>query len=120
MKIIVAGGRDFNDYNFLCRQLNYLFQRIRPVIVCGEAKGADALGRRYAEEMGLEILSYPAQWDKYGKSAGYRRNEEMAAVADGLVAFYNGYSKGTGHMIETMKKMNKPVKIVYYKKESEK
>lgn len=116
MKVIIAGGRDFDDYNLLCRRLDYLFQRIRPTIVCGEAKGADSLGRRYAEEMGLEILSFPAQWDKYGKSAGYRRNEEMAKVADGLVAFWDGESKGTKHMIEYMQKLGKKVKIVRYTK----
>lgn len=117
MKIIVAGGRDFDDYRLLCRRLDYFFQKIHPTIVCGEAKGADSLGRRYAEEMGLEILSFPAQWEKYGKSAGYRRNEEMAQVADGLVAFWDGESKGTKHMIDHMKALGKPVKIVRYKKE---
>ena len=116
MKIIVAGGRDFDDYAFLCRRLDYLFQKVRPTIVCGEAKGADSLGRRYAEEMGLKIMSFPAQWEKYGKSAGYRRNEEMAQVADGLVAFWDGESKGTKHMIDRMTALGKPVKIVRYKK----
>lgn len=116
MKIIVAGGRDFDDYQLLCRRLDYFFQKIRPIIICGEAKGADVLGRRYAEEIGLEIMSFPAQWEKYGKSAGYRRNEEMAAVADGLVAFWDGESKGTKHMIEYMRKLEKKVKIVKYEK----
>lgn len=116
MKVIVAGGRDFDNYQLLCRRLDYFFQKIRPIIICGEAKGADALGRRYAEEMGLEIMSFPAQWEKYGKSAGYRRNEEMAHIADGLVAFWDGESKGTKHMIEYMQKLGKKVKIVKYEK----
>ena len=114
MRIIVAGGRDFNDYALLHKKLDHLFSKITPEIVCGEARGADSLGRRYAIERGLKIHSYPAQWDKYGKSAGYRRNEEMAANADGLVAFFDGQSKGTKHMIDTMKKLNKPFVVVQY------
>lgn len=114
MNIIIAGGRDFNDYKLLCEKLDFLFQNIKPVIVCGEAKGADSLGRRYAKEHGLEILSFPAEWNKYGKSAGYRRNEEMGKAADGLVAFWDGKSKGTKHMIDYMHKLGKKVKIVTY------
>ena len=114
MKVIVAGGRDFNNYELLKEKLDFYFKDIIPVIICGEAKGADSLGRRYAEEKGLDILSYPAEWDKYGKSAGYKRNEQMAAEAEALVAFWNGKSKGTKHMIDTMIRLNKPVRIVYY------
>ena len=114
MKIIVAGGRDFDNYKFLCERLDFLFQNIHPTIICGEAKGADSLGKRYAQEKGLETMSFPAQWDKYGKSAGYRRNEEMGAVADALVAFWDGKSKGTKHMIDYMLKLGKKVKVVRY------
>ena len=115
MKIIVAGGRDFNNYNLLCAKLDYLLQSTKnPVIVCGEAKGADLLGRRYAVEHNLSIDSYPAKWEELGKSAGFLRNEQMAKVADALVAFWDGKSKGTEHMIRLMKNMNKPYKIVRY------
>ena len=114
MKVIVAGGRDFDNYELLKEKLDFYFKDITPVIVCGEAKGADLLGRRYAEEKGLDILSYPAEWEKYGKSAGFRRNEQMAANATALVAFWDGKSKGTKHMIDTMKRLNKPIRIVYY------
>ena len=57
---------------------------------------------------------YPAQWDKYGKRAGYRRNEQMAEVADGLIAFWDGQSKGTKHMIDIMTEKNLPTKVVRY------
>ncbi len=113
MKVIVAGGRDFSNYDLLCRKLDVILSRQENVeIVCGEARGADSLGRRYAEERGYTILSYPANWEKYGRSAGYRRNEEMALVADALVAFWDGQSKGTYNMIELMK--NKPIRVVRY------
>ena len=114
MRIIVAGGRDFSDYSLFCARLDFYFQNIKPVIVCGEAKGADSLGRRYAEEHNLEILSFPADWNLYGKSAGFKRNTLMSENADGLVAFWDGQSKGTKHMIDTMQKSGKPVKIVRY------
>jgi len=115
MKIIVAGGRNFDNYILLCQKLTYYFQNLKhPVIVCGEAKGADTLGRRYAEELGLDIMSFPANWEKEGKAAGYRRNERMAAEADALIAFWDGKSKGTEHMIKTMETLKKPVRIVYY------
>lgn len=114
MFVIVAGGRGFGNYQLLCTKLDFFFSKITPVIICGEARGADSLGKRYAQEHNLQVLSFPANWDKYGKSAGYRRNEEMAEKADALVAFWDGKSKGTEHMIRTMLKLNKRVKIVRY------
>ena len=113
MKVIVAGGRDFSNYDLLCRKLDAILSRQKDVqIVCGEARGADSLGRRYAEEHGHAILSYPADWNRHGRSAGFRRNEQMAQVADALVAFWDGKSKGTCNMIELMK--NKPTRVVRY------
>ena len=113
MRIIVAGGRDFNDYELLCRKLDFFLSSTEnPVIVCGEARGADSLGKRYALERGIPVISFPADWDRYGKSAGFRRNKEMAANADALVAFWDGKSRGTANMIELM--VGRPVRIVKY------
>lgn len=115
MNIIVAGGRDFNDYPKLCYTLSKQFATVaEPVIVCGEARGADSLGRKYAEEFNIPILSYPAEWDKYGKSAGYKRNEQMAKVADTAIVFWDGMSRGSWHMINTMRRLHKPVYVVKY------
>ena len=114
MNIIVAGGRTFDNYSLLKERLDFYFKEIKPTIICGEAKGADTLGRKYATENGLRILSCPANWKMYGKAAGYIRNEQMADMADGLVAFWNGKSRGTKHMIDTMCKAGKQVRIVKY------
>jgi hypothetical protein len=115
LKIIVAGSREFNKYDLLCMKLDSLLMNHDDIqIVCGEARGADQLGKRYAKEHGYEVLSFPANWDKYGKSAGYKRNQEMAKVADALVAFWNGVSKGTANMIEIMNKSGKPVRVIRY------
>ena len=112
--VIVAGSRGFKDYELMKKKLDYYFSAMNPTIICGEARGADALGRRYAEENKLRILSYPANWTRDGKGAGYLRNEKMAKVADCLVAFWDGKSAGTKHMIDTMKALGKPVRIVKY------
>ena len=112
-KIIVAGSRSFNNYKLLCEKLDYYFANVTPVIVCGEARGADALGKQYAHDHNLSVSSFPAHWE-LGKNAGYLRNEQMAKVADCLIAFWDGKSKGTEHIIKTMRQLNKPVRIVRF------
>jgi len=105
MKIIIAGSRNFNDYNLLkssCDNLLTQFTNIE--IVSGTARGADKLGERYARERGYDIKQFPANWDKFGKSAGYIRNDEMAQYSDMLIAFWDGTSKGTKHMIDLANK----------------
>ncbi len=114
MNIIVAGGRDFTDYNLMKDRLDFYFKDIKPTIICGEARGADSLGKKYAQEHGLEVISMPADWEKHGKAAGMIRNVAMSRIADGLVAFHDSKSKGTAHMIQTMRNRGKPVRIVYY------
>jgi len=116
-KLIVAGGRDFNDYMLVSRVLfamsdnEYADKDIS--IVCGMARGADKCGYDFAIANGVQLYSFPAKWDIHGKSAGYIRNAEMAQFADGLLAFWNG-SKGTGNMISLMKNLNKPVTVIHY------
>lgn len=84
----------------------------RHTLICGMARGVDLLARKVAQEAGLTVEEHPALWDKEGRGAGYRRNERMAQVADGLLAIWDGKSKGTAHMIETMRRLNKPIRIV--------
>lgn len=116
-KIIIAGGRDFNDYELLKEKCSYyLKDKGKEVtIISGTAKGADTLGEKFASEMGYEIERHPADWDKYGKRAGYLRNEEMAkSDADALIAFWDGKSKGTKHMIDIATREGLIIKIVNY------
>ena len=115
MRVISAGGRDFSDYERLSeRVLHLLSAQDQVTIVCGEARGADSLGKRLAYEKGWEVLSFPADWDKYGKVAGYKRNDEMARNADALIAFWDGKSIGTKHMIDLAKKHGLQTRIVGY------
>jgi hypothetical protein len=112
MKVIIAGSRVFNDYKRLCSVCDYMLQNQKEIeIVSGTALGADILGEKYAQEHGYEIKRFQAEWNKFGKSAGYKRNEEMAKYADALIVFWNGSSKGTKHMINLAKQYNLKIKI---------
>ncbi len=115
-RIIIAGGRGFNDYALLKNTMDKLLSNIKGniIIVCGKARGADTLGERYAKEKGYGINYYPANWDLYGKCAGYIRNEQMAQNADALVAFWDGQSRGTKHMIDLARKYNLKVRVKRY------
>jgi hypothetical protein len=117
MKLIVAGGRDFNNYEFLCESLDFMlskFEKKDISIVCGMARGADALGRRYGIARGFNIIEMPANWKDLGKRAGYHRNEQMAKVATHCVVFWDGESKGSKHMIKLAGDYLLPCKIYRY------
>ena len=114
-KVIIAGGRTFNNYDLLCQNCDKALSLQTEIeIVSGTANGADKLGEKYAKENGYSIKQFPADWNKYGKSAGYKRNEEMAKYADALIAFWDGKSKGTKHMIDLAKRYGLKVKVVIF------
>lgn len=115
MKVIIAGGRDFNDYDLLCRKADKILSRQSEIeIVSGTAKGADKLGERYAEERGYPVKRFIPDWNFFGKKAGYLRNEDMAIYADGLILFWNGISRGSGHMLEIATIMKLMIRVIYY------
>ena len=72
------------------------------------------LPQQYAQDKGYPVKQFPANWNKYGKSAGYKRNEEMSKYGEGLIAFWDGKSKGTQHMINLAKENGLIVKIVLF------
>ena len=115
-RVIIAGGRDFNDYQRLCKTMDYLLKNKVPevTIISGGARGADSLGERYANERGFSLIIMKADWEKYGKSAGIIRNKEMLSTADEVVCFWNRVSRGTGHMIKITKEIGKLPRVVYY------
>ena len=114
MKYIIAGGRDFNNRSIMFPILSKHISNMCDTIISGDARGADALGVEWAAHFQIPIQHFPAQWDKYGKSAGFIRNAEMGEEADALIAFWDGKSKGTAHMIKTMKRNNKPYWVYNY------
>lgn len=117
-RVIVAGSRDFNDYEFLKERLDHLLTKkledFEIIIVSGTAYGADKLGERYANEKGFGIDRYPADWNQYGKSAGYMRNTQMAENAEACVVFRVNNSKGSTHMINIANEKN--LLLRYYDK----
>ena len=121
-KIIIAGSRTFFDYDLLKKECNNFIQHCvdnldNPYfeIISGNARGADKHGEKYAKEYNYSCSVKPANWNKYGKRAGYLRNADMAQEADALIAFWDGKSRGTNHMIELAKQANLNVKVILYK-----
>lgn len=116
-KVIVAGSRDFADYRLMAEKLDKLLSRKSHdeiVIISGGARGADSLGEHYAREHNLHLKVFPADWNTFGKRAGYIRNEQMANYADALVAFWDGQSRGTQHMINIARQHGLNVRVVLY------
>lgn len=116
-RVIIAGCRDFADYELLKEKCDFYLQNKEKediVIVSGHASGADALGERYAQERGYRLDVYPADWKANGRAAGPIRNAKMASVAHTLIAFWDGKSRGTKNMIDTATKRGLQVAVVRY------
>ena len=97
MKTIIAGTRTIHDFNLVRQAIIDSGFNISEV-VCGEARGVDTLGKNWAHYNNIPVKSFPADWSQYGKSAGYKRNVQMADYAEALIAITTG-SPGTAHMI---------------------
>lgn len=115
-RVIVAGGRDFADRDFLYQKLDHLLSQMEGeiIIVSGGASGADALGELYALERGLKKEVFRARWSELGKGAGPARNQEMAEHATHAVCFWDGRSRGTKDMISRAKKQGLKLRVVMY------
>ena len=118
MKLIIAGGRDFNDWELMYERLQAMDAlNLFPngvELICGMAKGADMLGHNIFTQLGFPIHVFQPDWDGLGKRAGFVRNAEMGDAADLALIFWDGKSKGTKHMIDYMEKLQKPHYIVPY------
>lgn len=105
MRVLVCGGRDFNDSDFIHNQLCDLNAERGPfsVVIHGYAAGADHEANNWAQMMGLKIAGYRAEWQRYGNSAGPRRNQRMLdeGKPDLVVAFPGG--RGTADMVRRAK-----------------
>jgi hypothetical protein len=133
-KLIVAGGRDFDDYALVEKTLDSLLENkvnegFKIIIVSGacdrgkltyvrpdgtEVFGADGLGERYAAEKGYEVYYYPAQWNLYGTYAGPIRNKLMATISTAAAIFWNGYSRGSKNMIDEANKQKIPTRVIRF------
>ena len=117
-RLIIAGGRGFYDRDLFEIEVNSLIENDLKnyivEIVSGMAQGADKMGHDFASTNGIKCHEFSAQWELLGRQAGVLRNIHMASFADGLIAFWDGKSTGTKHIIQIMSNKNKPVSIVLY------
>lgn len=133
MRCIIAGGRDFDNYEFLKERRNRIFSNELPDIIfsgrCYDPKngkltfvtedgikvyGADGLGERYAKENYIKVYPYPADFKQYGKAGGPIRNRYMAERATHCIIFWDGKSKGSFDMQKAVKEFDLPTRIIYY------
>lgn len=119
-RVIIAGCRDFQNYDMLKERCGYYLkdkiQTHNVIIVSGHSAGADLLGERFAQENNLQVEIHRADWKTHRKAAGPIRNEEMAATAQALIAFWDNSSCGTRSMIDIARKHNIPVRVVDFKR----
>ena len=112
-RVVVAGSRNFNDYNLLSSELDkFLAGKKNVTIISGTARGADRMGEQYAAEHGYKIDQFPAEWSKYHQGAGPIRNLEMVKTADAVVAFWDNQSTGTKNIIDCAKQEDIPYKVI--------
>lgn len=118
-RIIIAGGRDFNNLERLSLEFDGCFPSATHwpsefEIVSGGAKGADHAGEQLAMSYRIAIKTFPADWDRLGPAAGPIRNAEMAKYADSLIVFWDGKSRGTRSMIQQAMKHRLETHLFFY------
>jgi predicted Rossmann fold nucleotide-binding protein DprA/Smf involved in DNA uptake len=111
MKVAIVGSRTYPNLS----KVRAYIQTLPPdtVIVSGGARGVDKCAEKVAESIGLQTEIYPADWHKFGKSAGMKRNQQIVEASDRVVAFWDGQSRGTNNTIETAKKLGKEVTVIH-------
>lgn len=117
MKVVVTGSREFKDDFRASLLIHEVVISLRAEgydhLIHGKARGADSIAAAAAERIGMRVTAVPADWEAHGKRAGILRNILMLEEwePDVVVAFWNGNSPGTRHMIETSKKRDLPVRV---------
>ena len=114
-RVVIAGSRNFNDYEMFAtivgEFLKPICEEYEMIIVSGHCSGTDLMGERYAKESGFEVEIYPAEWKKYGRSAGPKRNKQMVDICHKVICFWDGKSKGTESLIKYAKESEKKINI---------
>lgn len=129
MKLIIAGSRDLMliDEEITAAVTSFIINNPKTTIdldspimtyltevVSGGARGIDKLGELWAKHRGIPVRRFPADWDKHGNAAGAIRNREMADYADGALILWDGESRGSKNMYETMRELGKPALCITY------
>ena len=106
MKVAVIGSR-----GLLVHDLAVYLPADTTLIISGGAIGVDSCARRYALAHGIPYIEFLPDYKRYGKGAPLKRNEQMVACADMVIAFWDGSSHGTRYTIECCRQRNIPVQI---------
>lgn len=106
MKVAVVGSRNIKIDNLCC----YLPDNTTEII-SGGAKGVDTYAREYAVENEIKFTEILPEYNRYGRAAPLKRNNLIVDMADIVIAFWDGKSKGTKYVIDYCKKKNKPVEV---------
>lgn len=107
MKVAVIGSRTLKITNLE----KYLPAGITE-IVSGGAMGVDRSAKEYALKNDMRMREFFPDYQTYGKVAPLKRNLQIINYSDMVIAFWNGKSRGTKHIIENCKKLNVPVRVV--------
>ena len=117
MRVIVCGGRNYTDRDAVFRALDKMHRGfLIEAVIHGNASGADRLGGEWATARGVANWPVPAQWSKFGKSAGPRRNQAMLGMGVDLVAAFPG-GTGTKDMVRRAEKAG--VRVVKFEEARE-
>ncbi len=125
VRVLITGSRDWWDYDFIFTAIRALHTRTPiSLVIEGEARGADRIGRTVAQELGIPVATYPAKWDDHGiykPNAGLLRNQQMLddGKPDLVLAFHDdlAHSRGTADMVRRARIAGVPVQL--YKHEAQ-
>lgn len=113
MRLLVCGSRSWRDA-FVILDYLYLIRFSRPVVIDGTARGPDSMAHDIALALRLDHQRFPADWRSHGRRAGAIRNRQMLAEGkpDRVVAFWDGISRGTAHMIQIAREAGIQVEVI--------
>lgn len=137
IRVIISGSRDFSDFDLLEKECRKIFRQLsiegvltgerkkdapNMEIISGGASGADKLGEKFAKKYNIKTRAFPAEWNKHRGFAGFIRNGIMANYLlerdksnRFLIAFWDGESKGTKHIINTARSTGIKTFVIMYK-----
>ena len=107
MKVAIIGSR-----NIMVENLGDYLPENTTEIVSGGAKGVDSCAKEYAEKNGVKLTEFLPDYARYKRGAPLKRNIQIIEYADIVLAFWDGKSAGTKHVIENCKKIEKEVKVI--------
>lgn len=109
---MITGSRGITDRQFVYKCLDAVYEKRKfNLLLHGGAKGVDSIAGEWASKKGISVLYFKPDWERYGRSAGLRRNTIMSKECDFGVALWDGKSKGTKDAIKKLRLKNKLYKV---------